>query len=141
MAMKQKTVFVCSECGTETPKWNGKCPGCGAWNTLEEASFVSSPSKNLHGGVSFASASEPPKNLSEISITEDERILTGFSEFDRVLGGGIIPGSLVLLGGDPGIGKSTLLLQICEHLGKTKKIFGIFGKTTYISIEVIEECT
>lgn len=137
--MKQKTLFVCSECGTESPKWNGKCPGCGAWNTLIEESVIVSPSKSLHGGVSFASASEPPKNLSEISITEDERILTGFSEFDRVLGGGIIPGSLVLLGGDPGIGKSTLLLQICEHLGKTKKILYVSGEESQKQIKIRAE--
>ncbi len=137
--MKQKTLFVCSECGTESPKWNGKCPGCGAWNTLIEENVVSSSSKNLRGGTSFASSSEPPKNLKDISITEDERILTGFSEFDRVLGGGIIPGSLVLLGGDPGIGKSTLLLQICEHLGKTKKILYVSGEESQKQIKIRAE--
>ncbi|MBQ3573339.1 MAG: DNA repair protein RadA, partial [Clostridia bacterium] len=82
--MKQKTVFVCSQCGTESPKWNGKCPGCGAWNTMNEEQVVSTP-KALRGGTAFSVGSEPPKVLSEISITEDERIGTGLSELDRVL--------------------------------------------------------
>ncbi len=133
--MKQKTVFVCSECGTESPKWNGKCPGCGAWNTMNEEQIFTAP-KSAKGGTAFSVGSEPPKILSEISITENERISTGLTELDRVLGGGLVKGSLVLIGGDPGIGKSTLLLQICEHLGKTKKILYISGEESQRQIKL-----
>lgn len=134
--MKQKTVFVCSECGTESPKWNGKCPGCGAWNTMNEEKVLSAPSKSAGGRTAFSAAPEPPKPLREISTSEDERIHTGLAEFDRVLGGGIVPGSLVLIGGDPGIGKSTILLQICEYLGKSKKILYISGEESQKQIKL-----
>lgn len=134
--MKQKTVFVCSECGTESPKWNGKCPGCGAWNTMNEEKVLSAPPKSAGGRMAFSAASEPPKPLREISTSEDERIHTGLAEFDRVLGGGIVPGSLVLIGGDPGIGKSTILLQICEYLGKSKKILYISGEESQKQIKL-----
>ena len=134
--MKQKTVFVCSECGTESPKWNGKCPGCGAWNTMNEAASFISGVKNPHIGTAFAMTSEPPKSLKDISIVKDERISTGLKEFDRVLGGGIVAGSLILIGGDPGIGKSTLLLQICEHLGKTKKVLYVSGEESQSQIKI-----
>lgn len=133
--MKQKTVFVCSECGTESPKWNGKCPGCGAWNTMSEEQVISAP-KMSKGGTAFSIGSEPPKVLSEISITEDERIGTGLSELDRVLGGGLVNGSLVLIGGDPGIGKSTILLQICEHLGAERKILYVSGEESQRQIKL-----
>lgn len=135
--MKKKTVFVCSECGTESPKWNGKCPGCGAWNTMEEmqaAPVVKSAASS--GAVAFAMQSEPPKPLRDISIAEDIRIHTGLKEFDRALGGGIVPGSLVLIGGDPGIGKSTILLQICEYLGQSKKILYVSGEESQSQIKL-----
>lgn len=134
--MKQKTVFVCSECGTESPKWNGKCPGCGAWNTMEEAAAFIPAGKSRSLGTSFAMSSEPPKSLKDISIVEDIRISTGLVELDRVLGGGIVPGSLILIGGDPGIGKSTILLQICEHLGKTKKVLYVSGEESQSQIKI-----
>ena len=134
--MKQKTVFVCSECGTESPKWNGKCPGCGAWNTMNEEKSFTAGIKNPHTGTAFAMTSEPPKSLKDISIVKDERISTGIMEFDRVLGGGIVPGSLILIGGDPGIGKSTLLLQICQHLGKTKKVLYVSGEESQSQIKI-----
>ncbi len=131
--MKQKTVFVCSECGNESPKWNGKCTACGAWNTMyEEKALVKAPK----GATAFAMESEPPKVLSDISTSEEERIYTGLSELDRVLGGGIVEGSLVLIGGDPGIGKSTILLQICQHLGKTKKILYVSGEESQRQIKL-----
>ncbi len=133
--MKEKTVFVCAECGTESPKWNGKCPGCGAWNTMNEEISLPTP-KAVKGGAFFAMQSEPPKPLSDISTSEDERIHTGLSELDRVLGGGIVAGSLVLIGGDPGIGKSTILLQICEHLGKDKKILYVSGEESQKQIKL-----
>ncbi len=131
--MKQKTVFVCSECGNESPKWNGKCTACGAWNTMYEEKAVVKASK---GVTSFAMASEPPKVLSDISTSEEERIHTGLSELDRVLGGGIVEGSLVLIGGDPGIGKSTILLQICQHLGTSKKILYVSGEESQRQIKL-----
>lgn len=135
--MKQKTVFVCSECGNESPKWNGKCPGCGAWNTMYEEKAVVSVSKSSRStGTAFAMQSEPPKPLKDISISEEERIHTGLSELDRVLGGGIVPGSLVLIGGDPGIGKSTILLQICEYLGKEKHILYVSGEESQSQIKL-----
>lgn len=134
--MKQKTVFVCSECGTESPKWNGKCPGCGAWNTMNEEKVLVKSAHSSSGAATFAMQSEPPKTLRDISITEDIRIHTGLSELDRVLGGGIVPGSLVLLGGDPGIGKSTILLQICEYLGKTNKILYVSGEESQSQVKL-----
>jgi len=142
--LKQKTVFVCSECGTESPKWNGKCPGCGAWNTMNEEKVLTSASKSARGGATaFAMQSEPPKPLRDISISEEERIHTGLSELDRVLGGGIVPGSLVLIGGEPGIGKSTLvigkstiLLQICEYLGQERRILYVSGEESQSQIKL-----
>lgn len=135
--MKQKTVFVCSECGTESPKWNGKCPGCGAWNTMfEEKVRPNVTTKTSSGAVAFAMQSEPPKTLKNISIKENVRIHTGLGELDRALGGGIVPGSLVLIGGDPGIGKSTILLQICEYLGKTQKILYVSGEESQSQIKL-----
>lgn len=135
--MKQKTVFVCSECGTESPKWNGKCPGCGAWNTMfEEKVRPNVTTKTSSGAVAFAMQSEPPKTLKNISIKEDVRIHTGLGELDRALGGGIVPGSLVLIGGDPGIGKSTILLQICEFLGKERRILYVSGEESQSQIKL-----
>jgi len=112
--MKAKTVFVCNECGYESPKWLGKCSGCGSWNSLVEE--IPQEKK----GQYFTSESKPLK-LQSVELTEDERYKTGLVELDRVLGGGVVKGSLVLVGGDPGIGKSTLLLQICESIGKANK--------------------
>ncbi|MEE1013508.1 MAG: DNA repair protein RadA, partial [Clostridia bacterium] len=124
--MKQKSIFVCSDCGTESPKWMGKCPGCGAWNTMNEETIVEAP-KGGHKATSIVSSAKP-KFLYEISTTEDARRSTGFTELDRVLGGGIVRGSLVLLGGDPGIGKSTILLQMCGNLGESCKILYVSGE-------------
>ena len=124
---KQRSVYICSECGYETAKWFGKCPSCGAWNTMEESvssESVSSP----RGSVSRAAPVFSAKKLSEIDVTNDPRYKTGMKELDRVLGGGIVKGSVILLGGDPGIGKSTLLLQICEYLGKSMSILYVSGE-------------
>ena len=132
--MKRKTVFVCSECGTESPKWMGKCPGCGAWNTMNEETVQETP-KGWNKSVVMLTASKP-KPLKEISTSEDARISTGMGELNRVLGGGIVPGSLVLSGGDPGIGKSTLLLQICEYLGKTQRILYVSGEESQGQIKL-----
>lgn len=117
--MKNKTVFFCSECGNETAKWYGKCPACGAWNTLVEETSVTRPAKAAKGVRAESAAAEPeqvPMRLGEIDTTSQLRSKTGIAEFDRVLGGGMVAGSLILVGGDPGIGKSTLLLQVCAGL-------------------------
>lgn len=112
--MKTKTVFVCNECGYESLKWIGKCPGCGSWNTFVEE-FEQEKAK-----ADIKSSSHPVK-LESIEIVNEERYGTGLGELDRVLGGGVVKGSLVLVGGDPGIGKSTLLLQISDSIGKENK--------------------
>ncbi len=123
---KTKTIFYCKSCGNETPKWQGKCPACGAWNSLEE--FVDKPSitgrKPASPGITTARA----RNLDEIDAGEEIRYFTGMSELDRVLGGGAVEGSLVLVGGAPGIGKSTLLLQICSCLCKQRKVLYVSGE-------------
>lgn len=127
---KNKSVFICSECGFESPKWYGKCPGCGEWNTLnEEISSSSSVKSTVSSAVNVMS-------LNEITEDVEQRISTGIKEFDRVLGGGIVKGSLVLLSGDPGIGKSTILLQVCEYLGKSKKILYVSGEESANQIKM-----
>ncbi|MCL6096706.1 MAG: DNA repair protein RadA [Patescibacteria group bacterium] len=137
--MKSQTSFVCQECGYESPQWLGKCPECGEWNTLREIVNLSSKGRSARGGRSQISKSKvrgsrevKPKTLGEIVYQEKSRLSTGFSEMDGVLGGGIVRGSVILLAGDPGIGKSTLLLQACINLAKSNKIL-------YISAEESEE--
>lgn len=123
--MKEKTVFICTECGNEAPKWSGKCPACGAWNTMiEETIKVQGAGKQR--GLSAKTAEI--KTLEEIKTDDEERISTHVGELDRVLGGGIVKGSLVLVGGDPGIGKSTILLQMCQTLGGDEKILYVSGE-------------
>jgi DNA repair protein RadA len=112
--VKPKTVFVCGECGYESPKWLGKCPGCGSWNTMVEE--VSQDKQVMVSGEISR-----PKKLYSIEISQEERYKTGLGELDRVLGGGVVKGSLILVGGDPGIGKSTLLLQISNSIGKSNQ--------------------
>ena len=124
MANRQKTVYVCAECGSETPNWAGKCPSCGAWNTLEEMRIE----KGSTGRSAAAARSAKPRRLEELEDTEEIRFSTGISEFDRVLGGGAVLGSLILVGGAPGIGKSTLLLQMCAVAGRSKRILYVSGE-------------
>lgn len=122
---KAKSKYVCQKCGYETVKWLGKCPDCGSFNTLSEE-VVSIPSKVRGVGIQ---SSVKPQLLREIKPINEDRATTGMSELDRVLGGGLVEGSLTLIGGDPGIGKSTLLLQICSELGKQgKKILYVSGE-------------
>ena len=123
---KEKTVFSCSECGATSPKWLGKCPGCGAWNTLIEG-----PAETGGGGKNRYQAlakSQPVATLSEIEARDFERTATGLEELDRVLGGGIVAGGVVLIGGDPGIGKSTLLLQAVDALSQSQKVLYVTGE-------------
>lgn len=134
MAGKSKSVYVCSSCGYESVKWYGKCPECSEWNTMEEQNIVQS-TKSKGSGRARVSV-ECVKRLSEINSSIENRILTGNKEFDRVLGGGIVEGSLVLLSGDPGIGKSTILLQICQQLGESKKILYISGEESARQIKL-----
>jgi DNA repair protein RadA/Sms len=125
--VKSKTVFYCTECGNETPKWQGRCPGCGAWNTLIEHT-----EKPLAAGKgtarSVGGSGRRPRTLDQVEATEEIRFPTGLGELDRVLGGGAVTGSLVLVGGAPGIGKSTLLLQICSHICQSRKVLYISGE-------------
>jgi DNA repair protein RadA/Sms len=123
---KDKTIYTCRECGGSTPKWLGKCPHCGAWNTLEETVAASaSTSKNRF--QSWAQAT-PVTTLAEIEASDVERTPTGLEELDRVLGGGIVEGGVVLIGGDPGIGKSTLLLQALDALSQTLPTLYVTGE-------------
>lgn len=122
---KAKTVFFCSECGDESSKWMGQCPACKSWNTFVEEK----QSVTKKGGAKPRRASASPISMSEVSTKSEERIPTGIGELDRVLGGGIVTGSLSLVGGDPGIGKSTLLLQVCRNLVNAKR------KVLYVSGE------
>lgn len=126
MAEKIKSNYVCSECGFASPKWYGKCPGCGQWNTMREE-IIRVLGKTAEPALRRASVSHP-LSLSEISGSDEVRYKTGLSELDRVLGGGIVRGSLILVSGEPGIGKSTILLQICGHLGQTLKILYVSGE-------------
>lgn len=123
--MKQKTVFYCTDCGNETSKWTGRCTACGAWNTIVEAPDVKLTKAPVKGGSIRRSR---PSKISELSMEAESRFATGLSELDRVLGGGAVRGSVVLVGGAPGIGKSTLLLQICGLIGNQQKILYVTGE-------------
>ncbi len=125
--MKQKTVFCCSECGNETLKWSGKCLACGAWDSLVEVKADIKGKGGAKNAVRSA-ATKKPKLISELDTEAELRFSTGIGEFDRVLGGGAVRGSLVLVGGAPGIGKSTLLLQLCGLTGDGQKILYVTGE-------------
>ena len=122
---KIKTIYSCTECGATSPKWQGQCPGCNDWNTLVETVAEKAPTNSR-----FESLAPTAKlqNLSEIEAREVERIATGIGEFDRALGGGLVNGAVVLIGGDPGIGKSTLLLQALAHLSVDSKVLYVSGE-------------
>lgn len=123
---KQKTVFFCTECGNETPKWQGRCPSCGQWNTMQE--HIEKPNPVGRGAVAPVGNSRTAQRLSEVDSVTELRFSSGMGELDRVLGGGVVAGSLVLVGGAPGIGKSTLLLQICNSLCAGRKVLYISGE-------------
>lgn len=124
--MKQKIKFICQNCGYSSLKWLGKCPSCSEWNTFMEEEEI--PVSKYDSITADTATKSVPQKLNEISESEGERIVTGTSELDRVLGGGIVKGSMVLVGGDPGIGKSTLLLQICKYLGDKNDVFYVTGE-------------
>lgn len=136
---KVKSVYVCNQCGYETSKWNGKCPGCGEWNTFEECQTTTHKAAS-GSSVSIRDISDSILNISAVDASFDEvRYSTGLNELDRVLGGGLVKGSLVLLGGEPGIGKSTLLLQICEHMGEDHTILYVSGEESVRQIKLRAE--
>lgn len=132
MAPKSKTLYICNQCGYESAKWYGCCPGCSEWNTMEEEFRSAQQQKN----VKSANKTIFAQTINEINADDEIRFKTGMAELDRVLGGGIVKGSLVLLSGDPGIGKSTILLQTCEYLGKNIKILYISGEESARQIKL-----
>ena len=123
---KQKTVFYCSSCGNESPKWAGRCSACGAWNTMLE--HIEKPVAPGRAKSAPVGLSRTPKKLSQVDSGDEIRFLTGMGELDRVLGGGAVEGSLVLVGGAPGIGKSTLLLQICANICRGRRVLYVSGE-------------
>lgn len=132
---KKSTVFFCQSCGYESPKWMGQCPGCREWNTFVEEQ-ISTAALKKNGGLD-STVGHQPTVLSQIIMKEDDRLSTGIGELDRVLGGGIVAGSLTLVGGDPGIGKSTLLLQMCRLLAADgKKVLYISGEESLKQIKM-----
>ena len=135
---KSKTVFRCQQCGFESPKWNGKCPSCGAWNSLVEETIQPAATKTPSSRKK-ADLSNFIQELQAVDTQEDIRYRTGIGELDRVLGGGLVKGSIVLLGGEPGIGKSTLLLQICEFFGASHSILYVSGEESTKQIKLRAE--
>ena len=125
--MKAKTIFYCTQCGNEFPKWQGQCPACGAWNTIVEQP-AAPKGRGAIQPARVSGARRAPKLVSEMSIDQEIRFPTGLAELDRVLGGGAVHGSLVLIGGAPGIGKSTLMLQICQQLCQFAKVLYVSGE-------------
>jgi len=142
--MKQKTVFFCTDCGNEAPKWSGQCAACGAWNTVVEQPSYSKPKSGssagkVAGGGAAKVARSSPRELSGLGTSSEIRFPTGFGELDRVLGGGAVTGSLVLVGGSPGIGKSTLLLQICGLMNSKMKALYVSGEESERQIKMRAE--
>ncbi len=139
MAKNRKSVFFCQNCGHEESKWLGQCPACGEWNTFVEERIDTGITKGTTASAravreSVREASVVP--LTDVTADDEARCRTGIRELDRVLGGGIVPGSLVLVGGDPGIGKSTLLLQVCRQMAEMKKILYISGEESQTQIKI-----
>ena len=130
---KNKTIFVCSECGNESSKWLGKCPACTSWNSFYEQKVVET---KVGGHKDITKSENKPQKLNSYEAKETLRIATGFGELDRVLGGGLVKGSLVLLGGEPGIGKSTLILQICDKIKGDGKVLYVSGEESAEQIKM-----
>ena len=138
--MKSKTIYECGQCGYRSLKWLGKCPGCGSWNTLTET--IEQPPRTAKvSGTSSSAVRSPnaPQSIRSLSAETERRFSTGINELDRVLGGGAVKGELILGGGDPGIGKSTLLLQICRTTGERKKILYVSGEESAAQIKMRAE--
>ena len=137
---KAKTIFYCTQCGAETLKWQGRCSACGAWNTIVEqpAEPKNGPAKTKRS-VGGGTSGSVPKLISEVEATDELRFATGMAELDRVLGGGAVQGSLVLVGGAPGVGKSTLMLQICDNLCRFSKVLYVSGEESVRQIKLRSE--
>lgn len=138
LILKQATSYICNECGYESLKWLGKCPKCGSWSSFEEVTKSAAPRYGAVKTNTYSAASKP-KTLKEIATGNEKRIKTGIGELDRVLGGGIVEGSLILVGGDPGIGKSTLLLQISQKVSQDKKVLYVSGEESSEQIKMRAE--
>lgn len=132
MAKGKGTIFFCQDCGNESSKWLGQCPACKGWNTFVEEPVIKKSAK----GSKIKSERKEPSYLADIVMDNEDRTFTGINELDRVLGGGIVAGSLILVGGDPGIGKSTLLLQVCKNLTNDKKVLYISGEESLKQIKI-----
>lgn len=132
---KIKSVYICSNCGYESAKWCGKCPSCGEWNSMNEEIKESAKTSIISRANSVSRSF--PQEITEIDTDDEKRYATGSNEFDRVLGGGLVKGSLVLIGGDPGIGKSTILMQVCNHMGQQgRKILYVSGEESKRQIKL-----
>jgi DNA repair protein RadA/Sms len=136
---KDKTIFFCTECGNETPKWMGQCPACRSWNSLVEHTEPKSKSNDRKTATAQTLSNHRPKPITEVETTDQLRFPTGMKELDRVLGGGAVKGSLVLVGGAPGIGKSTLMLQICDNLCKFSTVLYVSGEESERQIKLRAE--
>ena len=132
---KNKTVFVCNECGYESAKWLGKCPACGSWNTFFEQKIIENKNSSLKLNTNNGKANTPQK-LNSYEAKETIRTSTGFEELDRVLGGGLVKGSLILLGEEPGIGKSTLILQLCDKVQGDGQVLYVSGEESAEQIKL-----
>ncbi len=132
MAKGKGTIFFCQDCGNESSKWLGQCPACKGWNTFVEEPVIKKSAK----GSKIKSERKEPSYLADIVMDNEDRTFTGINELDRVLGGGIVAGSLILVGGDPGIGKSTLLLQVCKNMTNDKKVLYISGEESLKQIKI-----
>src|SRR5437868_5684882 len=150
---KSKTQFLCNSCGSVHPKWMGKCPDCGTWDSLQEYKTPTFDARAERTGATRSSTADITRGAEAVPIGQIEeadaaRLPTGIGEFDRILGGGIVPGSAVLIGGDPGIGKSTLLLQVahelsrgrdCQPMSSAKEKHGLVGHATKVLYVTSEE--
>ena len=136
--MKEKTVFFCTSCGNETMKWQGRCPACGQWNTIVEHKETPKPKgvPKSRSPVGASGTRRSARPLMELDTTDEVRFSTGMGELDRVLGGGAVRGSLVLVGGAPGIGKSTLLLQLCDYVSKSLKVLYVSGEESETQLKM-----
>lgn len=137
--MKAKKVYYCTQCGNETPRWAGQCAACGAWNSIVEQPAAAPQRSTSRNGGAAGKPGKTPLTLSQIGTQEEIRFTTGSSELDRVLGGGAVEGSLVLVGGSPGIGKSTLLLQICQTVSREKRVLYVTGEESEKQLKMRSE--
>ncbi|MBR6430749.1 MAG: DNA repair protein RadA, partial [Oscillospiraceae bacterium] len=137
--MKAKKIYYCTQCGNETPRWAGQCAACGAWNSIVEQPAAAPQRSASRNGGAAGKPGKTPLTLSQIGTQEEIRFTTGSSELDRVLGGGAVEGSLVLVGGSPGIGKSTLLLQICQTVSREKRVLYVTGEESEKQLKMRSE--